>query len=435
MRQVYFRQLGQKLGHRTLLMSESRSTCRLLYLHQIAFSVNIASAFAYATLVYVSRSQTYGNPQNDTVYYLLRAAFRIDDLLHLPSITPVSTAAVARQLPSRWSQVGVELLIVVTVCAVSALLLFLSQSIGRSQADRWTNSLFPGLTALFALPACCLYVSNLTWRWSSEPLSMRPRAFVVIAIEILSLGILLAIYRKRPFHPRAVGVLLLLHYAYWVPVLWMEISTNVYLYTPRLLLISFPLFGFVWLIHLKNQDSNVAATEDGAGVGKWALVTAAVTAAILFFAWAPTKGKTLALARDMGSVTVQLSRGPCYGSCPSYTITIHGDGLVEYIGGRHVKVQGPQTGVVSHEQVINILASLDRAEFWSLEDRAFAWCFDSDSVSVSVSIDGETKRVVSDGGCTGAKSGLQARFVQSAAEIDSILGSDKWVSCDGPCWK
>lgn len=76
-----------------------------------------------------------------------------------------------------------------------------------------------------------------------------------------------------------------------------------------------------------------------------------------------------------------------------------------------------------------------RAHFWSLEDRAFAWCFDSDSVSITVSMDGETKRVVSDGGCIGAKSGLQARFVQSAAEIDSMVGSDKGVSCSGPCWK
>jgi len=137
----------------------------------------------------------------------------------------------------------------------------------------------------------------------------------------------------------------------------------------------------------------------------------------------------------MNSLTIQMSRGPCFGSCPSYTITIHGDGLVEYAGGKHVKVQGSQTGVVSKEQIVDILASLDRAKFWSLEDRAFAWCFDSGSVSVSVSIDGETKRVVSDDGCTGGKSGPQAQFVKSSAEIDTIVRSDKWVTCDGPCWK
>lgn len=423
-------------------MIESRSSYRLLYLHQIAFSLNITSAFGYATLIYASRSQAYGSPQNDTVYYFLRAAFRINDLLHLPSITPVSTAAVARQFPSRWSQVGLELLIVVTVCAASALLLWLLQLVAGSPAYRLAIERLAGLTALFAFPACYSFVLKLTWKWSPEPLSMGPRGFwyslplVVLAVEILSLAIFNAIYRKRSLHPWAAAVLLFLHYAYWIPILWTDISTNLYLlYTPRLLLLSFPLSGIVWLIHLKKRDSSVSESRDHAGAGKWALATAVLAIVILLFAWAPKMGKTLALTKDMGSVAVQLSRGPCFGSCPSYVMTIHGNGSVEYTGVRHVRIQGSQTGTVSREQLIRVLESLDHSHFWSLEDRAFAWCFDSDSVSVSVSMDGETKRVVSDGGCTGWKSGVQARFVQSAAEIDTIVGSDKWVSCDGPCWK
>src|SRR5438034_10664804 len=107
----------------------------------------------------------------------------------------------------------------------------------------------------------------------------------------------------------------------------------------------------------------------------------------------------------MESLTIQMSRGPCYGTCPSYTVTIHGSGSVEYVGGRFVKDRSPQVDRLGREQVIAVLQSLDRARFPALEDRAFTWCFDSASVGISVSADGSTKRVVSDSYCDGAKTG------------------------------
>jgi hypothetical protein len=98
-----------------------------------------------------------------------------------------------------------------------------------------------------------------------------------------------------------------------------------------------------------------------------------------------------------------------------------------------VGVPGSQTITINREQVIKVVQSLDRVRFFALEDRAFMWCFDTGSVTVTVSGDGTTKRVASDDSCTGAKSGLQAQFVKSAAEIDTIVGSNRWIDCDGPC--
>jgi hypothetical protein len=65
---------------------------RLVALHEILFSLNIACAFGDAMLVYLSKSLRLFTPPNDSMYYFLRAAFRIDDLLRLPSRNPVSTA-------------------------------------------------------------------------------------------------------------------------------------------------------------------------------------------------------------------------------------------------------------------------------------------------------------------------------------------------------
>jgi hypothetical protein len=223
---------------------------------------------------------------------------------------------------------------------------------------------------------------------------------------------------------------------FWVLVLLPEVRISLYsLYAPYLLLLIFPLSGIVWLRYVKTSDLHSAEAGGGGRFGKWTVVTAIVAIAALFFVWHPLDGRSLTRANDIESLRIQLSRGPCRGRCPSYTITIHGDGKLEYVGDRNVRVPGTRAGKLNSEQITEVLKSLDRAHFLALEDRAFSWCFDTGSVSISVSMDGKTKRVVSDDSCTRAKSGLQAQFVKSAAETDAIVGSNRWISCDGPCWR
>ncbi len=124
-------------------------------------------------------------------------------------------------------------------------------------------------------------------------------------------------------------------------------------------------------------------------------------------------------------------RGPCYGSCPSYSLTLHGDGLIEYRGTRFVRVKETQTARISAEQLMQVLRDLDRMDFFAVEDRAFQWCFDSASTSISVSVDGRQKRVTTDDCAVGAKGGPKATFLQIADEIDTIVGSKQWVQCNG----
>lgn len=409
-------------------------------LHEFMFSMNIASALGYALLVYISTNQASWTPVNDSTYYFLRSAFRINDFLHLPSINPVSTDAAARAYPSRWGQVGEEFLILVTVFSVAALVLLLLRLIAGTSAYRLILSRVAGLTALFVAPACYLYVSKLTWKWAAEPFSIMHYTFwqsalpIVFVAEILCFGILLAMYRKQSIPGWASRALLSVHYTFWVLVLWPEVRLSVYeLYAPHLLLLLFPLPGIFWLLDLGSLGFRAVEASRHGRAGKWTFATAVVSIAVLLYIWLPSRGYDFSHAKKLNSLTIQIARGPCFGSCPSYTITIHGNGLVEYVGVRDVKVQGSQTSTVSQEHLIELLQSLDRAHFSSLEDRAFAWCFDSASVSVSLSVHGKTKRVVSDDSCTGSKSGLQAQFVKSAAEIDRIVGSDRWVNCDRPC--
>jgi len=59
---------------------------------------------------------------------------------------------------------------------------------------------------------------------------------------------------------------------------------------------------------------------------------------------------------DLRNATVRFDRIGCYGSCPAYTVTVHGDGHVEYVGKNHVKVKGPQEGQVEIAKVRNLLS-------------------------------------------------------------------------------
>jgi hypothetical protein len=142
--------------------------------------------------------------------------------------------------------------------------------------------------------------------------------------------------------------------------------------------------------------------------------------------------------KDLDSLAIDLARGPCFGSCIVYTLTIRGNGQVDLVHqpDRRVPDLGPQRKTITREQLSQILESLDRANFFAFEDRAFSWCFDTPSVGISVSMDGRTKRVVSDSYCIANKSGIQGRFVESAAEIDRIVGTENMLSCPyGPCGK
>ena len=51
-----------------------------------------------------------------------------------------------------------------------------------------------------------------------------------------------------------------------------------------------------------------------------------------------------------------LDRGPCYGTCPVYTVTVYRDGKVEYVGTEYVKKKGKAVATLTADQ----LAALDK---------------------------------------------------------------------------
>lgn len=414
----------------------------LLTAYEILCSLNIAWAFGNALFVYALRSLAVMSPQSDAAYYFRRSAVRINDLLRLSPINEVSIERVARQTTSQWGQVGEELTYFVSIIGTAVFVFLLFRLNARRFACHAFLTRMAGAVVLFAAPACYLLVEKLTWGW--EYGEVLPNSYwqslhvAVFGGEILCFLILLMVGRKRSFSAWALGVILALHYMYWVSALWpRDLAMYPYrFFSPYLLVLVFPMSGFVWMLYAKARKAGAVGSPTGRRAGKWTVVTAIIAVLALALIWLPPRGHNLAHPADLRSLTIQLLRGPCYGMCPRYTMTIHGNGLVEFVGKRFTKIAGSQTEMISNEQVATILQQLDRAHFFALEDRAFVWCFDTSSVAISVSADGRSKSVVSDAGCVGWKSGQQAQFVRAANEIDTIVGSERWVRCDNAnCWK
>jgi Domain of unknown function (DUF6438) len=63
-------------------------------------------------------------------------------------------------------------------------------------------------------------------------------------------------------------------------------------------------------------------------------------------------------------LVVTMERGTCFGSCPSYRVTIHGTGEVEYEGLNCVVTLGVERGTVSRELALDLVNDLLRAHFF-----------------------------------------------------------------------
>jgi hypothetical protein len=127
---------------------------------------------------------------------------------------------------------------------------------------------------------------------------------------------------------------------------------------------------------------------------------------------------------------VTLERTACFGRCPVYRITASSSGAVSYQGTAHVPHLGGATAEVPAERVSTLLKELDEAGYFSFADRYTSseascgrYATDLPTVITSATLNGRTKRVEHDQGCTGAPGAL----VVLERRIDDVLNSGQWT--------
>ena len=142
------------------------------------------------------------------------------------------------------------------------------------------------------------------------------------------------------------------------------------------------------------------------------------------FALALAGCETMAPAPNEAA-TITLERSLCFGACPDYTVTITDAGDVTYEGRRFVRVTGVQHAHADRAAVAHLFGQVRAAHFFDLNERYTAPVTDLPTYTVTVAMNGRTKRVVD---YAGEMAGMPHAVREIEIEIDRVAGTAQWVA-------
>ena len=152
---------------------------------------------------------------------------------------------------------------------------------------------------------------------------------------------------------------------------------------------------------------------------------------------AQTKDLTALSDSDLREVTIAMERTGCYGNCPSYVVTIKGDGTVEYVGKENVSVKGTRQGTIKLETLKKLMSDFANAGFLSISNDysgdhcKCGFCTDMPTVITTLKVKDTNHSVTHYYGCRCAPRSL---FGLETA-IDKSANVEQWtgdVSKNGP---
>lgn len=148
--------------------------------------------------------------------------------------------------------------------------------------------------------------------------------------------------------------------------------------------------------------------------------------------------------KDWASLRISLVRGCGDLPCPSYSVSIQGEGTVGYEGKAKVPTVGKRTGTISKQELVSLVQQARKISSISAQLKDF-FAFDSSWMAVTVSADGKTYQVKgrrSDGfqyPSSEAVSHLsppgraELDFMKLADAIDAAAKTDQWTKCSPAC--
>jgi hypothetical protein len=128
--------------------------------------------------------------------------------------------------------------------------------------------------------------------------------------------------------------------------------------------------------------------------------------------------------RTGSRVVVTLQRSGCFGACPSYKLTIFGNGIVIYRGDRFVSQDGIRITTIGQEKVSQLISAFKAANYFGLKDEYLNYeITDNPVVATSLTIDDKSKRIDHYLGDSSAPTDL----TKPENEIDEIINSSQWI--------
>lgn len=127
--------------------------------------------------------------------------------------------------------------------------------------------------------------------------------------------------------------------------------------------------------------------------------------------------------RPNSTVVITLNRSGCYGSCPSYSVTISNQQIL-FNGGGFVVARGEHKGTIDPSRVRELAKKFIDEDFYSMADSYSASVTDCPSFVLSITVDGHSKKVVD---YMGSWVGMPAVVTELEGEVDSAASSQRWI--------
>jgi ankyrin repeat protein len=138
----------------------------------------------------------------------------------------------------------------------------------------------------------------------------------------------------------------------------------------------------------------------------------------------PTHHVPAPVSRAGAKVAITLMRTRCLGSCPSYQVTMDSQGVVVFEGDSSVVATGKYTATVDAAKVRELAEKFVADDFYSMDSKYELSATDAPTYVLSISIDGDTKKVVD---YLGAEMGMPEVIRDLEQEVDALAGTRRWV--------
>ena len=139
---------------------------------------------------------------------------------------------------------------------------------------------------------------------------------------------------------------------------------------------------------------------------------------------APSRYQPLPEGADLSLATVSLIRTSCFGTCPSYWVTVRGDGQVRYCGVGDVLTLGRQSDTIPVKDAIALIRRFETSDFLSLDDAYEADVTDMPTY-ILVLRAGDVEKYVHD--YAGVHAGMPPVVRQLQKEVDRVSRSSRWI--------
>ncbi len=128
--------------------------------------------------------------------------------------------------------------------------------------------------------------------------------------------------------------------------------------------------------------------------------------------------------REDSDITITLQRTACFGSCPSYTVTLSTGGIV-FDADRYVVAPGKHTAPVARGEVRSLAKRFVEAQFYSMDAEYRMGVTDSPTYILTITIDGRSKKVVD---YVGRGAGMPGVISDLENEVDKLAKTGRWIA-------